>query len=741
MYDNESLLSLVLDTISEGLCVFHNTPEFPFMRFTVWNKKMVELTGYTIDEINHSGWNRILDSDPSVQEKVVKRVEAIISGNGLRDEEWEIRRSDGRKKYLKIFTSIVSAETAATHRMAIIKDITDAHESEKKLLDNEKYLRIALKAAYVILFEWDIRSNKVRRFFSAEPALKATGDKSETFDSFLDVVHPDDHEQFRANVTKALEHDSGNYRNEFRIIRPDGEVAWISECGQVEYDEEGRPTRLVGIAQDITKIKRAERLALTRLEEIESLYQNAPVGLCVLDRELRFIRINERLAEANGFSVAYHIGKKVSEVLPELTKVTESAMHRLLETGEPLRDIEIVGETPAKPGIRQTWLEQWFPVTDARGQVIAVNVVAEEITSRRHDEAKLRHQSELLQSIFDNIPILLVKWDPNFKQFTLNSHAEEVLRISTAEANAGDFMTMVYPDPDYRRQVYEYMKSLKHGWREWVATTSDGELVPVDWANIQLTDNSMIGIGVDLRQRKKAEQERDQLIENLEKAIQDLQGFTYTVSHDLRSPIRHLSSYAYLLEKKSGPLLDEKCHNYVRTISNASIKLGILVDELLEFSRMGHTNMEKSRVNLDILVRDIVRDYKQEIKNRNIEWLVQPLPEVSGDSSMLQLVFSNLVGNAVKFTGKRENAVIEIGSFEDGENFILYVKDNGIGFDMKYYDKLFGVFHRLHTAEEFEGTGIGLANVRQIVQRHGGLVWADGKINEGATFSVSLPKN
>jgi light-regulated signal transduction histidine kinase (bacteriophytochrome) len=250
----------------------------------------------------------------------------------------------------------------------------------------------------------------------------------------------------------------------------------------------------------------------------------------------------------------------------------------------------------------------------------------------------------------------------------------------------------------------------------------------------------LIPSALDITDRKKAEEEREQLIGKLEEAIKELEGFTYSVSHDLRAPIRHLASYAHLLQDAADPALDEKSRKYIKIIANASEKLGIQVDELLEFSRMGRTTLKRSRVDLDVLIRDMARIFTEENQDRYIEWNIHPLPVVAGDPTMLQLVFANLIGNGVKYTRNRPRAIIEIGSEDNENNHIIYVRDNGIGFDMKYYDKIFGIFQRLHISEEFEGTGIGLANVQRIIQRHGGRVWADSRIDKGATFYISLPK-
>jgi signal transduction histidine kinase len=225
----------------------------------------------------------------------------------------------------------------------------------------------------------------------------------------------------------------------------------------------------------------------------------------------------------------------------------------------------------------------------------------------------------------------------------------------------------------------------------------------------------------------------------LEEANKELESFSYSVSHDLRAPLRHVQGYVELLQKASDGQLSEKAQRYLRTIAEASSEMGYLIDDLLEFSRMGRAEMMESRVHLDELVQNTIQSLELLTKDRKIDWRTAPLGWVIGDPSLLKQVLANLVGNAVKYSRIRDSAVIEIGcAGEEDGRVILYVRDNGAGFDMQYAHKLFGVFQRLHLAEEFEGTGIGLATVRRIVSRHGGRVWAEGAVNEGATFYLTL---
>ena len=254
-------------------------------------------------------------------------------------------------------------------------------------------------------------------------------------------------------------------------------------------------------------------------------------------------------------------------------------------------------------------------------------------------------------------------------------------------------------------------------------------------AEIEFRDASLRASRDDLEQRV------DQRTAELTAVNQELEAFSYSVSHDLRAPLRHVSGFVSLLKSHAGPTLDAQSERYLATIGQASARMGQLIDDLLAFSRMSRTTLTKNTVDLDALVRDAQSEVMAHAAGREISWKIDALPSVEADRSMLRLAIVNLLSNAVKYTRQRPEACIEVGTVGRGDwEIVVFVTDNGVGFDMQYLHKLFGVFQRLHRVEEFDGTGIGLANVRRIVQRHGGRVWAEGEVDRGATFYFALPK-
>jgi PAS domain S-box-containing protein len=335
-----------------------------------------------------------------------------------------------------------------------------------------------------------------------------------------------------------------------------------------------------------------------------------------------------------------------------------------------------------------------------------------------------------------------------------NRGAEELLGWTAEQAvgkRANELFGTVFPVPPDEIRA-ELLRTDR--WEgELDKTRADGTQVTVAsrWSlrrNARQEPAAILETNNDVTERRRREQQVQTLNRDLATRTMELQAtnkeleaFAYSISHDLRAPLRHVAGYAEMLQRNAWERLDEKSRRYMTVIVEAAKRMGNLIDDLLAFSRIGRAETRMSRVGLDALVKEVVDEVRPEAEGRELAWTVDPLPEVYADRAMLRLVLVNLVSNAVKFTRTRPSGAITIGSTADGDGkSVVFVRDNGVGFDMQYADKLFGVFQRLHSAEAFEGTGIGLATVQRIVHRHGGRAWAEGAVDQGATFYVSFPK-
>ncbi len=397
----------------------------------------------------------------------------------------------------------------------------------------------------------------------------------------------------------------------------------------------------------------------------------------------------------------------------------------------------------------------------AMSNVLIFSVLAWHTASRLHREDTRRRQAEktvmmekqFSDAVIDSLPGIFylfdrqgkfLRWNANFEQVS-GYRAAEIAVMHPLDFFAGDDKTLVSS-----RISEVFTKGVSYAEADFVS--KDGRRTPFYFTGISVRlegEVCLAGVGIDITARKLAEAKIQELNTDLERRVVErtaqlesankgLEAFSYSVSHDLRAPLRAVDGFSQALVEDYGATLNEEARHYLATIRSETQRMGVLIDDLLTFSRLGRASLEHLPIDTASLVKSILNNLLAEAAGRKIEIHVEELPPCDGDLSLLKQVWINLLSNAFKYTRRREPAVITVGSRRENGAVVYFVKDNGAGFDMRYANKLFGVFQRLHRAEDYEGTGVGLAIVQRIVHRHGGTVWAEALVNDGATFYFTL---
>jgi PAS domain S-box-containing protein len=522
------------------------------------------------------------------------------------------------------------------------------------------------------------------------------------------------------------------------------------------------------IATDISESKRVEEALRASEAQLQTVVENLEEGVIVSDLDGRLLQWNRAALKLHGYSDSDQDRRRFTELIDtfELStldgvpvSVEEWPIARILR-GEKVQDLELRVQR-----IGCDWQRIFHYggtlVHDATNQPLMAIVTVDDITERKRADNQLRtslREVSDLKAALDEHAIVAIT-DPrgkityvNDKFCAISKYSREELvgqdhRIINSGYHSkqfiGDLWATIRGSAVWRGEIKNRAKDDSY---YWVDTT----IVP--FLNEEGKPRQYVAVRTDITARKRAEDEIRQLnveleervkqrTADLESANKELEAFSYSVSHDLRAPLRHVAGFVELLREDAAPSLSEKSVRYLATISQSAKRMGDLIDDLLAFSRVGRSELQKNDIDLDELVRQTLSELQVGTNGRKINWDARPLPAVRADRSMLRLVLVNLISNALKFTSTRIQAKIEIGcAFEDDKETTIFVRDNGVGFDPKYAGKLFGVFQRLHSKEEFEGTGIGLANVQRIIHRHGGRVWAEGAVDKGATFYFSIPK-
>jgi PAS domain S-box-containing protein len=513
---------------------------------------------------------------------------------------------------------------------------------------------------------------------------------------------------------------------------------------------------IVNLAQNITERKQAEleKQKFFLIAESSSEF----IGMCDLDMQPIYVNpAGRRMVGLPDTEAACRV-KVQDYFFPEDQKfIAEEFFPRVLREGQD--DVEIrlrhfqTGEA--------IWMHyNLFSVSDANDDLIGWATVSRDITEQRQAERLLQNQSDLMQSYLDTTDTIMVSLDPSGNITMLNRYGLELLEYDQEQVIGKNWFEFALPQPEGMEKVYPVFRQIMNddlkpvSYYENEVLTASGKRYTIAWRNNHLLDENgkIIGAlssGIDITEKKETEAEILNLNKDLERRIaertveleavnKELESFAHSISHDFRAPLRALDGFSASLQANYDDHLDDQGRHYLKRIRNAAIYMSNLVDDLLDLSRITRSELKIQQVDLSKLATEVVATLQDVEPQHKARFKIDPDLHARGDAALLQAALQNLLENAWKFSSKEAQAEIEIGrTAVEGEE-VFFVRDNGVGFNMAYSDKLFGAFQRLHKVGEFPGTGIGLATVQRIINRHGGRIWAESEVGKGATFYFTL---
>ncbi len=535
------------------------------------------------------------------------------------------------------------------------------------------------------------------------------------------------------------------WKGELKNKAKDGTAYWVDTTIVPFLDEKGKPYQYVAIRADVTERKKIEEDLASSEMRFRSLIENSGEGIAMTDE---FSNIVYRSPATQKITGTLPMENTIMRTHPDdLDEIKKKHAEVLKNPGIP---ITFQGRFRHELG-HYFWLEGTFiNLLNLRG-VNAIVTNFRDITQRKEAEEKLIKSEKIYRTIASSIPgSVICLLDPEYRYLLIEGDMIEKLGYSK-DRLLGNKAADVLP-PDIFTGIETDFNKVLNG----VTITRETSTLGYDTISrfLPLKDENNIvyaimTVTIDVTELKNAHRNIAELNRGLEEKIikrteqlkisnDELESFSYSVSHDLRAPLRAVNGYAGILEEDYNNIFDEEGKRLLGEIQGNAKKMGILIDDLLAFSRLGRKAVETSMIDMDQLTASVVRQVSQTINHHACIKFSQLSPAM-GDHALLEQVLMNLVANAVKYSGNKEKPVIEIRSKHENGELVYSVSDNGTGFDMQYAHKLFGVFQRLHSAEEFPGTGVGLAIVQRIISKHNGRVWAESKVDEGATFYFSLP--
>jgi len=742
---NENRLRLLADAATEGILIHDGK------RILDVNDAAVRLIGFSREEVIESSLLAFAapESHAAILQHIKTQSGSPYQGIGL--------KKDGSRFPIEIVARTVQHQGQMV-RVVVLRDQTERRSAEQALRSSEERFLKAFRSSPDSITISTLKDGKfldVNDGFtriSGYTREEAVGKASETLRIW---ANQDD----RAKMVELLQRH-GRVVNLETIMRiKSGAIIHCLVSAEV-IEVEGEQC-LVGVTRDVT----SEREAAKALEEsramLSVILDTIPIRVFWKDRESKYLGCNLLFAKDAGLGSPLDIvGRNDSELVwNEQAESYRRADREVLQSGRAKMNFE---EVQIHANSERRWHRtSKVPLLDPKGTLIGVMGCYEDITEERKadealrkSEAALRESESRFRALAESTSAVIMIFRGESMLY-INPAGQQLIGFSLQKIESMKFWEIIHPE--FRDLVRERGLARQRGQPvpdryEVKVITASGESKWVDFSGRTIDFEgwpAVIGTAVDITERKEAEEKISRLNEELERRVKartsaleasnrELESFSYSVSHDLRSPLRAIQGFAGILLEDHSTRLDEEAKRVLNVIQANTTKMGNLIDDLLAFSRLGRSHMARERIHMHTLVREIIDELSVGSKTLP-KMQVHDLADIDGDRSMIKQVLFNLITNSMKFSSKSSAPTVEIMSELTKTEVIFSVKDNGVGFDMEFAQKIFGVFQRLHREDEFPGTGVGLALVQRIVERHGGRVWAKGAVGEGATFFFAIP--
>jgi PAS domain S-box-containing protein len=743
---NEERLGLVIQGTSDGIWDWdllsgqrYHSPRFR------------ELLGYRDEKAFRLAYDDAAALHPEDRDRVIEAQKAHLDDHRPFDEEFRLRCANGEFRWFRGRAQAAWDAAGRPRRYAgSITDIHDSRVTEQALRESEQRFQHVVRGSTDGIWDWDLKHERYHISARMKTLLGYADDElADDRASFFVVMHPDDRARVKSEIARHFT-ERIPFDTELRLRHKDGSLIWFHIRGQAVWGEKGDVVRFSGACTDIMAHKQSEERIRQLLTEKQVLIDSVMVGIAYV-KNGAIINSNRRIEELFGYRASELAGQPAAMLFRDRQAfdLIERECRSMTEA-RPMSSRELELSTQSGDTfwgiVTCRALNREAPAEDS------VWIFLDNSDRRRAIEA-VRQERDFSDALIKSMPgvFYLVDRDGRFLRWNRNlegvtGHSREALA-----AMRGLDLFAMEDHPVVQEATYRTLK-LGEYQGELPLLTRDGQRVPYLMTGVRIEIEGLthiIGIGFDISPRRQAEDEVRRLNEELENRVRartaelaaankELESFSYSVSHDLSAPLRGIDGFSRMLVEDFAPLLPDVGRSYITRIRAATHRMQLLIDDLLRLSRVTRDELKRGPVNLSGLADELLEELRSAHPERVVTTRVAPSLIVTGDRNLLRIAMSNLLRNAWKFTSRNASATIEFGVLRNSDQTVYFVQDDGAGFDMRYAGRLFGAFHRLHRASEFEGTGIGLALVSRILLRHGGRIWAEAEIDKGATFFFTL---